>query len=220
LAAFSSTGPIQEHGEARRVASEVTGAVWTALDLSEICPREPEFPLLSQTPEAIRQWQLENKRWCERAEPIHDPNWIAARFQERYAAVRQLVLRLPFIDVDALMKQLCHGHDAAVERWIRLTADRSALTRSPDSPRPRNQSRGKREERPYVTKRDKATEARNKWIYEQCYKGIPYDTIVIRLKKKPKSWDRIDSKQGILACARKYAERHSLPPPPPRQGRE
>jgi len=71
---------------------------------------------------------------------------------------------------------------------------------------------------------------------QRCEKaGLPRPSIVVNsghgvhlywllvepfLKKKPKSLDRIETKQGILACARKYAERHSLPLPPPRQSRE
>jgi hypothetical protein len=63
---------------------------------------------------------------------------------------------------------------------------------------------------------DPKKEARDKWIYELCCEGVAYDTISRRLAKK-KSWDHIQSKQGIFACARKYAERKNLEPPPSRQ---
>jgi hypothetical protein len=71
-----------------------------------------------------------------------------------------------------------------------------------------------------TVRRDKPTEARDKWIYEQCCKGVAHDTIAIRLKKKPTTWVRITRKQGIFACAKRYAERHALPLPPPRQSRD
>jgi hypothetical protein len=46
---------------------------------------------------------------------------------------------------------------------------------------------------------------------------VAYDTIARRLPKQNKNWQAITTKQGILACARKYAERNNLPLPPPRQ---
>ncbi len=60
-------------------------------------------------------------------------------------------------------------------------------------------------------------EARDAWIYKQCCDGIPYKTIIDRLKKKPRSWPRISSKQGIRRAAKAYAETHGLPLPPLRQ---
>jgi hypothetical protein len=65
--------------------------------------------------------------------------------------------------------------------------------------------------------RDKVTEARDKWIYDLCIKGEAYDTIARKLPQKNARWTRISTKQGILAAARRYAQRHELPPPPPRQ---
>jgi len=65
--------------------------------------------------------------------------------------------------------------------------------------------------------RDGAIESRDQWIYEQCCKGIPYDTIAIQLKKKPKSWPRLYSKQGVRTAAIRYASRQGLPPIPRRQ---
>jgi hypothetical protein len=58
--------------------------------------------------------------------------------------------------------------------------------------------------------RDKAIEARDKWIYEQCCKGVAYDAIALRLKKKSVNWPRIESKQGIQSAAQRYAKRHNL----------
>ena len=64
--------------------------------------------------------------------------------------------------------------------------------------------------------RDRSLEARDKWIYEQCLKLVPYETIGLRLKKKPKNWPRIERKQGIRIAAIRYAERHGLSPIPAR----
>jgi len=60
-------------------------------------------------------------------------------------------------------------------------------------------------------------EQRDKWIYNECIKGTPYQTIVIRLNKKPKKWSRIESVNGVKMAAKRYAERHSLPMPHARQ---
>jgi hypothetical protein len=65
--------------------------------------------------------------------------------------------------------------------------------------------------------RDELTEARDKWIYEQCCKGVPYDSIARNLTKQNPRWNSIESKQGILAAARRYAKRRRLPPPHRRQ---
>ena len=62
---------------------------------------------------------------------------------------------------------------------------------------------------------DEATEARNKWIYDQCMKIVPYKKIISALKSK--SWGRIRSVGGIKSAARVYAKRHHLPEPPPRR---
>lgn len=82
---------------------------------------------------------------------------------------------------------------------------------------------GCEEERTQVTtvrvgKRDKQTEARDKWIYEQCVGLVAYDSIARGLKQKSK-WAAITSKQGIYSAAIRYAKRHNLPTPPPRQSR-
>ena len=64
---------------------------------------------------------------------------------------------------------------------------------------------------------DAATEARDKWIYDQCKKGTVFSTIINRLSKRPKSWGRIGSVQGIKDAAKRYANRHNLPLPPRRK---
>lgn len=63
---------------------------------------------------------------------------------------------------------------------------------------------------------DKATEARNKWLYEQCCKVVPYNTIKLQLKNKPKSWGRLGI-NGIKKAANAYAARHDRPEIPKRQ---
>ena len=60
-------------------------------------------------------------------------------------------------------------------------------------------------------------EARDKWIYQQCYKGTEHGTIIRRLKRKPKSWARIESVQGIRGVVKRYCKRHNLAEPPKRQ---
>ena len=60
-------------------------------------------------------------------------------------------------------------------------------------------------------------EQRDKWLYDECVKGTPYQAIAIRLKKKPEKWTRIESVNGIKMAAQRYAERNSLPRPSARQ---
>ena len=59
-------------------------------------------------------------------------------------------------------------------------------------------------------------DARDEWIYEECCKLVSYTTIIIWLKGKPKSWEPINSPQGIKAAANRYAKRHGLDPIPKR----
>src|SRR5262249_35485275 len=59
-------------------------------------------------------------------------------------------------------------------------------------------------------RKDRKTEARDKWIYEQCCKGVAYDSISRNLSKKNPKWLRIGTKQGIRDCAMRYAKRHGL----------
>lgn len=65
--------------------------------------------------------------------------------------------------------------------------------------------------------RAKALEARDKWIYEQCCKLVPYQDIADELGAKKEQWKKIGSPQGIIRAAKKYAKRHGLLPPPPRR---
>lgn len=65
-------------------------------------------------------------------------------------------------------------------------------------------------------RRPPANEPRDRWIYEQCCKGVPYDTIAIQLKDKRK-WEPILSKQGIQQAAVRYQRRNNLPAIPKRQ---
>jgi hypothetical protein len=68
-------------------------------------------------------------------------------------------------------------------------------------------------------KRDKETEARDKWIYDQAMKGVAYETIGRNLPQKKRTWPSI-TKQGARDRAFEYARTHSLPEPRPRQSGE
>jgi hypothetical protein len=69
-------------------------------------------------------------------------------------------------------------------------------------------------------RRDKETEARDKWIYGQCCKGTPHEEIVAELRRRAANhgWRVVSSKQRIQQIGNEYADRHGIPKPPPRQG--
>ena len=69
---------------------------------------------------------------------------------------------------------------------------------------------------PPPPKWDKATEARNKWLYKQCCAVVPYSKIENQLNKKPLTWVRLTT-NGIKNAAKAYAERYKLDPIPARQ---
>jgi hypothetical protein len=48
-------------------------------------------------------------------------------------------------------------------------------------------------------------------------KLVAWGTIRRRLNDRPKSWERIDTDNGIKTAARAYANRHGLPEPPLRK---
>ena len=58
-----------------------------------------------------------------------------------------------------------------------------------------------------------ATDARDRWIYEQVMTGVKYEQIIIELRSKPVKWQRIGSKQGIRLNADRYAKKFSRPAP-------
>lgn len=63
--------------------------------------------------------------------------------------------------------------------------------------------------------RDAETEARDKYIYEECCKGTKHSTIQRHVKGQ---WSSSSlSINGIRDAAKRYARRHKLPMPPPRQ---
>lgn len=64
---------------------------------------------------------------------------------------------------------------------------------------------------------DAAVEARNKYIYDSCMKGVAYSIVINRLRRKPRTWGLIESVSGIKKAAKAYATRHDLPMPPERQ---
>lgn len=63
---------------------------------------------------------------------------------------------------------------------------------------------------------DSYTEARNKWLYEQCHKGTKYGMILTVLKSKSAKWEPIESVNGIKKAASTYATRKQLKPIPRR----
>jgi hypothetical protein len=70
-----------------------------------------------------------------------------------------------------------------------------------------------------LVKKDSKTEARNKWIYDQCCKGIPHDKIVAELRTRAtrRGWKIVSTKQRIQQIGNEYADDHGLDRPPPRQ---
>ncbi len=95
-----------------------------------------------------------------------------------------------------------YGFDVWVEA-IESEAHRSPRIVVPFSERAREDAREKR-----PVKCDRLTEARDKWVYNECCKGTAYDSIARKLPKKNANWEIIETKQGILACAKRYAKRH------------
>jgi hypothetical protein len=68
--------------------------------------------------------------------------------------------------------------------------------------------------------RDKNLEARDKWIYRQCCDlRKTLGQIVVELGRiaGEKGWRKISRIQGIRSAAFRYAKRHGLDAPPPRQ---
>ena len=66
---------------------------------------------------------------------------------------------------------------------------------------------------------DEETEARNKWLYEQCWRIVPYSKIIRDLDTlcKEKGWDPIRSIPGIKRAANAYAKRKGKPRIPRRR---
>jgi hypothetical protein len=63
-------------------------------------------------------------------------------------------------------------------------------------------------------RRDPATGARDKFIYDESCKGTPWPMIQAKVNAKSE-WDAIYSRQGIDSAAKRYAKRLGLPAPPP-----
>jgi hypothetical protein len=58
---------------------------------------------------------------------------------------------------------------------------------------------------------------RGEWIYHKVMKGDRFSAIIRALDKKPKTWERIGTVNGIKNAANSYANKHGLPLPPPRK---
>jgi hypothetical protein len=67
-------------------------------------------------------------------------------------------------------------------------------------------------------RRDPATEARDKWIYEEARKGVPLKNITIELRKRQDLGDDLTS-QRVGQIVQEYASRHHLPRIDPARGR-
>jgi hypothetical protein len=166
---------------------------------------------LTQTPwiATVRR-HLIDKVLAWPGEPIHQTAWGSAKVCNDVAKLLEMADKFePYPTWDryfALMSEYAHD----------LYAIRDAVQPEAGPTDQLPGGRGSRRTRP-IRSVDSATEARNRWIYKQCCALVPYDTIAIQLKKKPKSWLRIDSKQGIRAAAVRYAQRHNLPSIPERQ---
>ena len=63
---------------------------------------------------------------------------------------------------------------------------------------------------------DEATEARNKFVYEQCRELTLYKTIISQVCKRPE-WEPLNRIPSVSRAAKAYAKRHALPPPPARK---
>jgi len=69
--------------------------------------------------------------------------------------------------------------------------------------------------------RDAATNKARKWMYDEAMKGTPWNTIRLKLNKKPNTWPRYESIQGVKGAVKQYAKEKNNPDPPIRQpGRE
>lgn len=74
----------------------------------------------------------------------------------------------------------------------------------------------KADEKP-LPKWDAATEARNKWLYEEWQNGTTAAAIIKKLNKKSKTWGRIETDAGIKKQVKAYADHHGLPQPTQRR---
>jgi hypothetical protein len=84
---------------------------------------------------------------------------------------------------------------------------------------------GTRKRRP-AARLDGMDEARDKWIFGHCCKGMTYKMIKAELKARiaqqkasgrKRPWGSIGTIQGICRAAERYAKRHGLPRPPRRR---
>ena len=68
-----------------------------------------------------------------------------------------------------------------------------------------------------ISSRDEPTIKSLMWMYEQAMKGMAWEQIRLKLKKKPMSWLRYDTPQGVRQAVLRYALKEKLPTPPPRK---
>jgi hypothetical protein len=57
LTSFTSRSPVQEQEQFHCELARITGTVWVALNLNEVCPSPPPFPMMNPSDSSIRDWQ-------------------------------------------------------------------------------------------------------------------------------------------------------------------
>jgi hypothetical protein len=75
-----------------------------------------------------------------------------------------------------------------------------------------------KDKKPRTRKRGQ-NEARDAWVYEQCFAGVKHVVIVEELKQMAKStgWYELETPQSVQQAAVRYARRHGFPLPAPRK---
>jgi hypothetical protein len=133
---------------------------------------------------------------------------------------------VPFDQVTEHLQSVPTLNVAKLLRAMRRQTSRAALRIQPidrsihvsDGKESRNEGKlqDQKEQRRTKQGRERNLEARDKWIYQMCCKGIPYKEIRAELGVicQKKGWKKIASVQGIRAAAMSYAEGHDLPKPP------
>jgi hypothetical protein len=111
-------------------------------------------------------------------------------------ALWSLGMRLDQGTIDSVCERLGYGHGVERERIKDLPIDRAVELLQP----------------PPANIRDAATEARDKFIYDEWQKGTPEPQIRATVNKTA-GWTKIGRKQGIKPAAARYAKRHGFPEP-------
>lgn len=127
-----------------------------------------------------------------------------------------------FIRIAAKTEPYLDEFDAEVVReakQVALARERDALLVDPPKEVASAPPAAEPQQKLKTSRRDKKTEARDKWIYQRCCAGIPHDKIVADLKKvaEKKKWRIISSKQRVQQIGNEYADDNGLERPAPRK---